>query len=296
MSTATPVVIDCHLSQAEQAITVGTLISATCEGPWPQLKQDQLRLEIPEDDKYKFVLQKLDFQSATTAQLVVTSYLPGQHDLQNIKLVDGENQVQLRGLKYTVQSVIDPQNPVKEPFGPFGPGTLHIPVWYWGVLGGFILLIALLVAWRVWRRLVWRRLVQKMKSLDSALSPLHQLSKEIRRMRRHFGYFSGLPTTPEEISKTTNELDQAFRVYLVRRFHVPAQDWTDRKVLRHLSKTHEAMMEVFGRDLARVLLEIKRAVHAEKTVSAQDTAQLIDLCQKLADRFEAQGAKKGQAR
>jgi hypothetical protein len=268
------------------ALTVGQIFLLNCEGPWPEMKSDAIELRLDKENAYKLKLLKFDFLSKTQAQLTVTSYKAGQHQLKAVQVVDAENSAVLGDLNFAVNSVINPQQPPKEPYGPFGPLVLHLPIWYPLSL---VLLFAAMASIFFYR---WRRRRQKMKLLDRmrlneyAMDPFFQFYQTARKLQRGYGFFSGIPLQTGEAAKFVFELEQAYKIYLARRFQIPTLYWSERRILRDLKRNHRAFFQVFRLEVRRSLAEISRAVKAGGTMNEKDCQQLFDLLRKQVDQAD----------
>jgi hypothetical protein len=268
------------------ALTVGQVFVLDCEGPWPEMKSEAVELRLDKENAYKLKLLKFEFTSKTQAQLTVTSYKAGQHQLKAVQVVDAEHSVVLGDLSFAVNSVINQQDPPKEPYGPFGPLILHLPIWY---PLSVVLFFAALGSVFFYR---WRRRRQKMKLLDRmrlneyAMDPFFQFYQTARKLQRSYGFFSGIPLAAGEASKFVFELEQAYKIYLARKFQIPTLYWGERRTLRDLKRHHREFFNVFRLEVRKSLAEISRAVKAGGTMNEKDCQQLFDLLRKQVDQID----------
>lgn len=266
-------------------LTVGREFLLHCQGEWPQLKTEQLELRLEEADKFKLRLLEFKFDSISEATLKVTSYKAGQHQIKKAQLVDQEHSVVLSDLDFTVNSVIDPQEPPAEPYGPFGPLNLSLPIWYPIT---FVLIIVAILSWLGFR---WRRRQQRRKLLAEmrldqyAQDPLAQFFQVIRKTQRKYTVFVDAEPKPQEVREFVAEIGEAYKIYLARHLQVPTLKWSVRRILSDVKKNHRDFYSEFGADLKKTLTEISRAENHPE-LSSKDCQQLMDLIRKQVDRME----------
>ncbi|MEZ0393245.1 MAG: hypothetical protein ACAH59_13580 [Pseudobdellovibrionaceae bacterium] len=269
-----------------KTLTVGQVFYLNCEGEWPALQKKSLELRLEEADRYKLKLLDFEFTSKTEAQLKVTSYKVGQHQLKAVQLVDSENSVVLSDLDFTIQSVMNPQQPVTEPFGPFGPLALKLPLWFpLTVLLLFAILLGVAVnRWRIRREK--RRLLLDMRLTESAQEPIFQFYQTIRKQQRAYPAFSGHEPTPEETQNFIAALNESYKIYLARNFEVPTLKWSERKILSDLKKNHRAFYTEFRLEVRKALAELNRALNSKTKMTAQDSQQLLNLLRRHVDHIQ----------
>lgn len=279
------------------SLTVGQVFYLNCEGPWPKMNPDTIELRLDKENDYKLKLLKFSFTSPTQAQLVVTSYKTGQHQLKALQVVEGDQSVVLGDVSFTVQSLMNPQEPVKEPYGPVGPLGLRLPIWYPLTLVLIIAGIVVFVFYRLRLRRQKKKLLQDMRLNEYAKDPFFQFYQSARKMQRSFGFFSGGAMAPGDGTRFIGELDTAFKIYLARKFEVPTLAWSERRILADLKKNFPEFYKEFRLPVRQALAELSRALKAGATITSQDCQQLFELLRKQIDQIEnwtqAQKAKKG---
>jgi hypothetical protein len=292
--------INCTVNQNAPAaspgpLTVGSVFELRCPSSaeqWQGISPEHAELKLAEADKYKLKLLKLDFVSPNEARLTVTSYQPGTHQLVGVQVVDaqaaGGTTVTLAPLNFAVVSVLDPQKPETEPYGPLGPVKLSLPFWYWLIVAGVIFFFAGIVGYRFWRRQRKRKLLAKMQVLESAQTPYFQFHQSIRRLQREIGF----ATTAENpsLAKAMQELASAYQIYLARTFLIPTLYWTERQIRADLKKNYRSLYEEHRADFKKSLAELSRARAALKTTPAslanKDIEQILKLLRDHVDRVE----------
>lgn len=293
--------IQCHVDipsakSEEAALTVGKVFFLNCEGPWPEMKPDTVELRLDKENLYKLKLLKFEYLSPTQAQLTVTSYKAGQHQLKAVQLVDADHSVVLGDLNFAVNSVINQQEPPKEPFGPFGPLNLYLPMWYPISVVMVLAAIALAILYRLRRRRQKRKLLDAMRLNEYAMDPFFQFYQTARRLQRGYGFFSGAPLQPGEASKFVSELDVAYKIYLARRFQVPTLAWKERRILRDLKRNHREFYSEFRLEVRKSLAELSRAAKDHAKMSDKDCQQLFDLLRKQVDQMDRWIKAKGESK
>ena len=149
-----------------------------------------------------------------------------------------------------------------------------------------LILVGALKVIRRWQR---RRLIDGLKKHDSRLSPQTQLHVRFRQLERNRFLEGG------ELKKYLLELDDILRVYIIRKFKIPALDWSDRLVI----KDFRNRFAFFGAEMVKelvVLLRETRKVKAMLEPQSKDIEQLERKIKRWADQVERFTGNKGQNR
>ncbi|MBX2987139.1 MAG: hypothetical protein KF802_04505 [Bdellovibrionaceae bacterium] len=272
-------------------LTVGREFLYGCTGPWPEWKEGAvLTLVLPPEQRFQARLLEAKRTSSDTYEMKLTGYAAQPVKIEKLIVTDGVSQADLGPLDFTVKSVLDPAKPEQEPYGPIGPMNLGIPLMWWA--GGAVLLVALglLVARLSYRRWQRRRLLEKIREHDAAVSPLAQLHQTLRRLHRESALFAGEDVSSAEAVRVVSELEEAFRIFLMRRFLLPAQEWRDALILKEFRKEHEELAELKGSELQRLMREFHAARHA-RHVEGRDALQLTKQTRQLAEVLDAKGGE-----
>lgn len=261
-------------------LTVGHVFYFNCDGDWPALNKESLELRLEEADKYKLKLLDFEFTSKTSAKLTVTSYKAGTHQLKAVQMVDAENSVVLNELQFHVQSVLNPQEPEAEPYGPMGPLNIGLPLWF--PLAILLVLFALigLFGYRWKLRREKKKLLAEMRVNESAQDPYFQFYQSLRKIQRGF---SGAELPASELQAHYESLNQAYKIYLARQFEVPTLKWSERKILSDLKKNHRAFYQEYRLEVRKALAELARAGKISDKLSAKDLEQLLALLRRQVD-------------
>ena len=282
--------MQCNLSEA-QSLTVGQLFEINCRAvaaapDFTELDPEKIELRLSEADQHKLKILKAEKFSATEMKLTVTSYKAGDHDLKAVQIIENGKSYVLGDLKYTVTSVINPQEPPAEPFPSQGPFTVSLPLWYWVVGAAVVLLVVFQIYWRIRQKAQKKKLLQEMQIDGFAADPLAQFFQTLRKQQRSYAFFSGGASSPEEIITFVSELEKAFKLYIGRVFKVPAYFWSSRKVLKDIRKNYRREYDLVGPVIRKALAELSRAQNAKGQMSAQDCMQLNDLIRKQVDEIQ----------
>lgn len=239
-------------------LTVGDIFKIECVTDSFTLNPSQLKIETTKSFQLK--LLQSEVQPDGRIFLKVTSYQVGEIKSEGIVLTDGVNKVALTGVNATVASVIDKNNPPKGPYGPFGGFVLSLPFFYLWIA---LVVVAVSVAWvgfRFYRRWQRKRLIEGLKKHDSRLTPLTQLHGRFRQLERQrvaeqqkMGSLA-MSTLVNQLG----EMDEIMRVYIIRQFKIPAQNWSDRLILKDFQSRFAFLGTELAKDLRVLLREIKK--------------------------------------
>jgi hypothetical protein len=163
--------------------------------------------------------------------------------------------------------------------------SLSIPLEWWLVLIVLIAGVAIALVYKLRRRLQKRRLLEKLREHDAAQTPLAEFHQKLRLLKRDHELFAGVAVTSDESAQVIRKLDAAFRVFLMRRFELPALDWTDRVLLREFRSENRGIFETHGEGLRRLLNEF-RSAGVSKKVEARDVLQLSEQTRNLVEKLD----------
>lgn len=272
----------CKLESTPQTgeFTVGEIAQISCSGDKPvDFGKGNIAIHYPDD--YMFALHMYDLVSVKSNEIVfkAVSYRVGKWDLSHMSLSeDGQDKLKLNGLVYPVKTVQDPQNPRKEPFGPADPFFLSWPKYVYIAGGVFVALIVgmiLLLITKNIRRKSWERKVAKH---DTAMQPYHQFQKDLRIIRREFDFSAQKKWSTEDINKYLDNLNQSFKLFILREFRVPALDWKQRSLFSEMKKKRKRRFYVYEKKLSQAFTELDRAQKHPEKLKNEDCQKLMMLC------------------
>lgn len=271
---------------------VGRKYLLHCEGEFVEGLKAPVFLKWP-DEKWKYSLKVLDLRSFdnNNVWLEVTAYKPGKFSVENIVITDGTNEIPVSLLEWNVASVLASkqqemaQNPEEQKLKYVGPFELALPLWYWVAWGLLAFLIIGLFVHKVRKYLERKRLIERLSRQTTALTPYNQFNKEIREhMRKYQGARRG-EETKEFYNHYLENLDETFRMFLVRELLVPAMDWSSSAVLREIKLRHKNIYKYTGPQIRRLLTEFDRAKRDRENATFEDCEQLREMSRRVADQL-----------
>lgn len=255
-------------------LTVGRTVELTCKTGEniSGFNFAQAYLKPADENPYihKLIAAQSDGEGGFGLKLVF--YTAGEHQVQQLLLTDGANEITLNGNVISVASVLPPADPAKpqEPYGPILPMLMAVPVLYYAVF----VTVCLLIAGLVWRRLrrvaYYRELKSKVASYESSIPADSQFYKSIR--------------AAEKNSYPMESLEHAFRLYVLRAYKLPMFDLTDAKIQRYFKQTFPAHKEARSM-LVRILGEFDE-YRRRKTIDANEKADFVKKLYRFVDHYK----------
>lgn len=276
----------------DNELTVGREFLLVCEGEFPRtLVQEKLHFVLRPQEKYQIQLLGFEFRTPTQADLKVTAYRAGQSQFQDLQVTDGTEVLSLGPIQYVVQSVLPKPEPgqpqaKQEPFGPIGPASLGVPMLYWAILAGVVGLAALIFVVRVVRVVQRRSMLARLREHDSALSPMSQFHQSFRRLQRVNTVFFGGQADPEHIKQCLDETSAMFRLFLTRKYQVPALEWNDRLILKDIKKYYPQVFAEYSEDLKKLLKEYARGFEDKDRLKERDVLNIATNTRLLVEKLE----------
>jgi hypothetical protein len=290
-------------------LTVGDPFALECSGDAIAPLGPGTKIGFVEaEDAYRLHLLQVEESTATGFRGVVTSYKPGVWEKKEFTVTDGSSGFYADGEGLQVKSVIDPQSPPDGFFGPWGAVPVVVPWWTWGLLAVAVVGLAGgiwlgLRRWTLQRQLEMEMgdnrtplrpffehrspLIDCLNMLPvPALSPLNQMSKDYRKLARFYGQArqgEGAVCSSQDMVRA---LEEVFRTYLVREFHVPAHRWNDSQVCARLARKHRRFWRDEGRSVENLFKELRRMRSAAKNFNADEYEQIADAATALAARVD----------
>lgn len=277
--------------------TVGDTYLLSCQGTVVEERFSDKTQVIFEDDSLAYSLYVLEvlYADYDRAQFLVTGYKPTAEPIRpTFILSDGQTQVQVENLSWSVQTVIDSQESMHvEPYPPYGPFWLSLPMGYWLAIVLFFTVLLFFFGRFLWRWNQRKKLLDKLTHQSTALEPYHQFNKEWRALMRK--YSSPVLQSKEEEKKLlfyVERLDQSVRSYLMYQFKVPAMEWTSNMILKDIKKYHKKIYRQCETSLKMLLRELDKAKHDPSRLNSSDCEQLFSLSRKVADELYRASATK----
>lgn len=276
----------CSFSDGPRAkladLTVGSPFVLKCSGDLPvEWSEGPLRLVFPaEDQAYTLALLKTVKLEPTTAEFEVTGYKPGNHKPDYVRVLQGERGFEFSRPQWEIKSVLK-QDQQPQPFGPFGPYTVPLPMWVWLALLLAAAALALLI-WRGVRRSSQRRaLREELKRHGTTLTPLNQFYRDSRALKRRLDKASA----DSDARAALEDLDRDFRLYVLRRFSIPALEWSEAAILGDVRRRHRRVFQRAADPLRKTLRELRR-LKGRDLVPVRDVEQLHRMSLEAVDRLD----------
>ncbi|MEN0057793.1 MAG: hypothetical protein AAGB31_03070 [Bdellovibrio sp.] len=275
----------------ERELTVGREFILVCQGDFPAgVQAENFRLQLKPEEKYNLHLLSFEFRSPTQADVKVTAYRAGTFSFPDLQLTDGQQVLSLGPVQYKVESVLPPpqegQTAPPEPYGPIGPASLAVPILYWALLAGVVGAFALWLIARIYRTVQRRNMVVSLREHDSALSPLAQYHQNLRRMQRSNSVFFGGKAEPDHVVQCLQESHRMLKLYLTRRYQIPALKWSDRVILKDLKIYQSAVFKEYGVELKKLLNEYARGFRDQNSLQEQDVLNITQRTRLLVEKME----------
>lgn len=246
----------------DQELTVGRHLLLSCQGevdPGFNIKESQFKLD--EKSLNTIHVFKADFKSASVIEVDMTFYSSGELKFSDLILVDGKNELHLGPQNFKIESVLEKKADGKpqEPYGAILPASITWPVLYTFIVIGLFLMILGGLAAVINRRIKYRNLISKLKNYDSITNPDLQFYKSIR--------------ASEANEYPMDQVEKSFRLYLLRRFRVPAFDLKDAALLSFFKNSHPWLKKE-RQEIKKILSDIQliSAAGPKDTVNANGRA------------------------
>ncbi len=275
-------------------ISVGRKFLLNCEGDWSgkDLKGAEVQFATePKANPYQMKILSAKVESDAKAIFTVTSYVPGDHQILNWKLVlaNGQPVVEMPPVAFQVASVIkDPQS--AKPFPPIGPLATGLPSELQMAFIGLVLAWVFTMIAIVVRIKVKSRERKRIKALDKNLSPALEFSSHQRSLKRDIQMRiyqnEQSPVTTQVYEEMLELLRAAWLTYLSREWGVYFLESSAERVLRRIKKSvSNEEFETWGEELAQVLFELER-LKKNKVPRWQDILTLTDKSQEVAEAID----------
>lgn len=276
----------------DNELTVGREFLLICEGDIPKvLQQEKINFVLKPEQKYSLKLLGFELRSFGEADFKVTSYTSGAVKFDDLQVTDGTITFSLGTVKFDVTSVLPQQQPGQEatkvePYGPIGPATMGVPILYWAILAAIVGLFALLFFARVFRAIQRRNMIQRLREHDSALSPLAQFHQSFRKLQRSNPVFFAGVTDHDQIVQCLQATNDMYRLFLTRRFQVPAMEWSDRLILRDIQRHHPAVFSEYSSEMKKIFREFQRGFQDKDTLQEKDVLNIATHARLLVEKLE----------
>lgn len=237
------------LNPQAKSITVGELAKLQCQldqgQQWPPL--NELKIEVPPEQQQAFYVHKLSLANPEELEILLTSVVVGDHQIQGVKLKHQDQDAYLIApVSLKVSSVIDPQKPIKEPFGPMIIQNPMLPTSF--LISALVIVLILFLSgfWRMFKAIKNNRKKKAFaKLVDNSLPAYQQLSNGLRAIRQSPWYWdkSFEVKNSSEVNELVQLFKQEFNIYIGRVYQVPLSEWSlkqQSKWYKNLGKSYHA--------------------------------------------------------
>ena len=228
--------------------------------------------------------------------MVVTGYKPGNYESQSLEFTDGENGFRIENLTWNVESVLKGEK--KEPYPPFGPFRMSVPIWYWLSIALVILALLIFFIFKLKKYFDRKKLIEQLKAKGTALAPFNQFYKKLRftcrgwKARQWSERQTGAKS--EGVEEVVTQIDRIFREYVMREFLIPTLEWSDQQVLKEMRRRHRRIYEELKSEMERLLRELKRAKLNSEALTGVDCEQLAMMSQQVTEKIHAMKMERSQ--
>ncbi len=260
--------------------TVGETFGLICEGPTASFQSTELSFKEKDKSGYELRVLEVQQQSENQLNLVATSYVPKPHKFAALTIEDqGQPVVKVEPFELQVKSLIT--DPEQKFIGPAGAIQMGYPNWIWVVLGVVVVGSAFFGLFRMNRRAQMRRVIEELKAHNTALGAFNQFNKDLRTLGRKHIFGDEKSWSDLKKQRYLENLDEVFRMYLLREFYVPALDWNSSLVVRTISKQDKRRFQRYGTDLQKFLKELDRAKTDAEKLQVHDCQQLTQMAKRV---------------
>ncbi len=260
--------------------TVGEIFGLVCEGPTASFNSTELSFKEKNKSGYELRILEVKQQTENKLDMIATTYVPKPHQFMALTIEDqGQPVVKVEPFNLQVKSLItDPQQKF---IGPAAAIQMSYPLWIWLVLGAVILGSAFFGLFRINRRTQMRRVIEELKAHNTALGAFNQFNKDLRTLGRKHIFGDEKSWSEMKKQRYLENLDEIFRMYLLREFYVPALDWNSGLVVRTIAKQDKRKFQRYGTDLQKFLKELDRAKADVEKLQVHDCQQLTQMAKRV---------------
>jgi hypothetical protein len=273
-------------------VTVGEIFQLECLSDTISINPSQIRIHVQLetkdgkkiDDPYTLKLLRVDISPQGKWIMQVLSYKVGSYENFNFDLTDGINTLPVKGVRFQVESVIDPNNPPKGPIGPFGPFMTEFP---WGgvaILVSVVAVILLGIVIKAVRVIKKRKLKERMKQYDSPQLPVPQFYSEMRKLEREIDFVFAGKLSGDAATAFVKRFEDALKLFLVRQFQIPAFEWSMHLVLKDFRLRYIWFGDEIHHQLSILIRELEKSQTKDVAITLHDVHQLLKNLKRWVDR------------
>lgn len=258
-----------------QEMTVGRHAIFSCEGDWNKsFDFTQAQVKLDEQDKYILKVFKAEARSGNSFDVNMTVYVAGEMQWPEMILTDGTNEIALGQQQMSIASVLQPAGPGQPPQKPYSyifPMNLHWPLIYTALAAAAVVLFLVGLIYQLRRAARYARLIADLQQHKSSVSADLQFYKSLRSLEKQ-----GYPT---------EELEKAFRLYVLRVFGVPMFVLSHRQILNFLKK-RKRTFKAERQQIDVLLSEFEEAAKKKIHFSEAEKSDLVKKVYRFVDRTQ----------
>ena len=260
-------------------MTVGRKLLLKCQGEPVFFARNKLVVLNGENAPAMIQLLEVRRLDEKSGDFVVTSYKAGKHEVNGLRLTDGDLIAELGGETIVVESVIKAKDgKPPEPYGAYGPIQLQWPLFMWIVLAAAVVGALIFLGVRLWKHTQRRKMLEELKKFDTALSPFDQFNLELRKLKRNLEFSNFKETT--SYAEMVSLIEKSMRLYLLREWRLPAHEWSEEKIHQDMKKRHRKFHDLSREDLTEVFRELRKAQQDRAKLTAQEVLLLLAITQR----------------
>ncbi len=268
-----------------QELTVGRHALLNCDGDWNK-SFDFSKAQVKSDESSKYLLKvlKAEARSPRSFDVQFTTYMAGPLQFPDFILTDGTNEISLGSQQLNTVSVLEkpqPGQPPQKPYNFIFPLPLEWPTLYFILMVAVVILFLTALVLRVMKAARYARLIADLMNHDSAIQPDLQFYKTLRLAEKQ-----GYPI---------DELEKAFRLYVLRVFKVP-MFVLDNKQIVQFFKARKSMFKNERLQVERILSEFEEIRNTKKELSTGEKLELANKMYRFVDRTQGLNSSTGDAR
>lgn len=256
-------------------MSVGRHVLLSCEGDWNKsFDFAQAQIKAEENAKYLVHVLKSEARHSNAFDVDLTTYVAAEAQFPEMILTDGTNEISLGVQSFKTVSVLKKPEPGQEPQKPYGyvfPLQLQWPVIY--VILGLTVIVLFLtgLVYQLRRAARYAKMIADLQQYDSLVSADLQFYKSLR-MAEKLGY-------PME------EIEKAFRLYVLRTFDVPMFVLNHRQIIRFLKK-RKPLFKNERQQIDKFLSEFDE-VQKKPEMSTSEKLELVNKLYRFVDRTQS---------
>lgn len=204
----------------DSKLTVGRHLEVNCQLD-EAVAFDFAKAQIKSSEVLTFKLFKTVQIDDKSFKLDITFYKTGTIDFANYILTDGNSEIAMHTAPVTFESVIVPPTDGKptQPFGPIFPLHLPIPSLYFWILLSIVVLSSIQLFFSFKKRSYYKKLRESLKKYQSPTDPHTQFYRTLRSL--------------EKTHYPLAEVEQCFKLYVLRAYHLPIFELTHEKIIKY---------------------------------------------------------------